>query len=105
MGIIKAVTTAVGGALADQWLEAVEPDDMGDRTVFVRGVQVRRGKGSNTKGSSDIVSDGSVIHVYPNQFMMLVDGGKIVDYTAEEGYYKVSHSSMPSMFNGQFERL
>ena len=102
MGIIKAVTTAVGVALADQWLEAVEPDDMGDRTVFVRGVQVRRGKGSNTKGSSDIVSDGSVIHVYPNQFMMLVDGGKIVDYTAEEGYYKVSHSSMPSMFNGQF---
>ena len=102
MGIIKAVTTAVGGALADQWLEAVEPDDMGDRTVFVRGVQVRRGKGSNTQGSSDIVSDGSVIHVYPNQFMMLVDGGKIVDYTAEEGYYKVSHSSMPSMFNGQF---
>ena len=102
MGIIKAVTTAVGGALADQWLEAVEPDDMGDRTVFVRGVQVRRGLGSNTKGSSDIVSDGSVIHVYPNQFMMLVDGGKIVDYTAEEGYYKVSHSSMPSMFNGQF---
>ena len=102
MGIIKAVTTAVGGALADQWLEAVEPDDMGDRTVFVRGVQVRRGKGSNTKGSSDIVSDGSVIHVYPNQFMMLVDGGKVVDYTAEEGYYTIDHSSMPSMFNGQF---
>ena len=102
MGIIKAVTTAVGGALADQWLEAIEPDDMGGRTVFGRGIQVRRGKGSNTKGSSDIVSDGSVIHVYPNQFMMLVDGGKIVDYTAEEGYYKVSHSSMPSMFNGQF---
>ena len=102
MGLIKAATGAIGGALADQWLEAVEPDDMGDRTVFVRGVQVRRGKGSNTKGSSDIVSDGSVIHVYPNQFMMLVDGGKIVDYTAEEGYYKVSHSSMPSMFNGQF---
>ena len=74
---------------------------MGDRTVFVRASRCA-GKGSNTKGSSDIVSDGSVIHVYPNQFMMLVDGGKIVDYTAEEGYYKVSHSSMPSMFNGQF---
>lgn len=102
MGIIKAVTSAVGGALADQWLEAIEPDDMGDQTVFVRGVQVRRGKGSNTKGSSDIVSNGSVIHVYPNQFMMLVDGGKIVDYTAEEGYYTIDHSAMPSLFNGQF---
>ena len=88
--------------MADQWLEAVEPDDMGDKTVFVRGVQVRRGKGSNTKGSSDLVSNGSVIHVYPNQFMMLVDGGKVVDYTAEEGYYTIDHSSAPSMFNGQF---
>lgn len=102
MGIIKAVASAVGGALADQWLEAIEPDDMGDRIVFARGVQVRRGKGSNTKGLSDIVSNGSVIHVYPNQFMMLVDGGKVVDYTAEEGYYTIDHSSMPSMFNGQF---
>ena len=74
----------------------------GTGTVFVRGVQVRRGKGSNTKGSSDIVSDGSVIHVYPNQFMMLVDGGKIVDYTAEEGYYKVSHSSMPPCLTGSW---
>ena len=102
MAIIKAVASAVGGALADQWLEAIEPDDMGDRIVFARGVQVRRGKGSNTKGSSDIVSNGSVIHVYPNQFMMLVDGGKVVDYTAEEGYYTIDHSAMPSMFNGQF---
>ena len=102
MGIIKAVASAVGGALADEWLEAIEPDDMGDRIVFARGVQVRRGKGSNTKGSSDIVSNGSVIHVYPNQFMMLVDGGKVVDYTAEEGYYTIDHSAMPSMFNGQF---
>ena len=102
MGIIKAVASAVGGALADQWLEAIEPDDMGDRIVFARGVQVRRGKWSNTKGSSDIVSNGSVIHVYPNQFMMLVDGGKVVDYTAEEGYYTIDHSAMPSMFNGQF---
>ena len=75
---------------------------MGDQTVFVRGVQVRKGRGSNTKGSGDVVSDGSLIHVYPNQFMMLVDGGKVVDYTAEEGYYKVENSSMPSLFNGQF---
>ena len=34
--------------------------------------------------------------------MLLVDGGKIVDYTAEPGYYKVDNSSLPSMFNGQF---
>lgn len=102
MGILKAAKTAISGALSDQWLEAIEPDDMGDNTVFSRGVQVRRGRGSNGNGSEDMVSDGSTIHVYPNQFMILVDGGKVVDYTAEEGYYRVENSFAPSMFNGQF---
>ena len=34
--------------------------------------------------------------------MILVDGGKIVDYTATAGYYKVDNSALPSLFNGQF---
>lgn len=104
MGIIKAISSAVGGGFADQWLEVIEPDRMSDTTVFTAGVPVRRDdkRGSNRKGTENTVSDGSVIHVYPNQFMLLVDGGKIVDYTAEEGYYTVKNSSLPSMFNGQF---
>lgn len=101
MGLIKAAAAAVGGALADQWLEVYEPDDMGDQTVFTRGVMIR--KGENKKGTDNTVSNGSVIHVYDNQFMMLVDGGKIVDYTAEPGYYKVDNSSLPSLFNGQLK--
>jgi len=100
MGIIRAAAAAIGGSLADQWLEVIEAGDMGDQTVFTSGVMIRRG--SNTKGTPDTVSNGSVIHVYPNQFMMLVDGGKVVDYTAEEGYYTVNNSSLPSLFNGQF---
>ena len=42
MGIIKSVKSAIGGAFGDQWLEVVEPDDMGGQTVFVRGVQDRK---------------------------------------------------------------
>lgn len=100
MGIIKAIASAVGGGFADQWLEVMEADDMGDQTVFTSGVKIR--KGQNTKGTDNTVSNGSIIHVYDNQFMMLVDGGKVVDYTAEPGYYKVDNSSLPSLFNGQF---
>ncbi|ETA82451.1 SPFH domain-containing protein [Youngiibacter fragilis] len=104
MGIIKAIASAIGGSLADQWLEVVEPDDMGDNTVFTSGRKVRRGdrRNSNVKGTENTVSNGSVIHVYPNQFMMVVDGGKVVDFTAEEGYYTVSNSSLPSLFTGKF---
>ncbi len=104
MGIIKAIASAVGGSLADQWLEVFEPDEMSDSTVFTSGVKVRRDdrRNANVKGTENTVSNGSVIHVYPNQFMMLVDGGKVVDYTAEEGYYTVKDSSLPSMFSGGF---
>ena len=100
MGLIKAAIDTVRGSLADQWLEVIEADNMGDNTVFTSGVKTRVGQ--NTKGTTDLISNGSKIRVYPNQFMMLVDGGKIVDYTAEEGYYTVDDSSAPSLFNGQF---
>ena len=103
MGLIKAVASAAGSGLADQWLEVIEAGDMGGSTVFAEGVPVRSGQGSNTKGSTKLISDGSVIHVKPEQFMFLLDGGKVVDYTAEEGYYTVKNSSAPSLFNGQFK--
>lgn len=100
MGIIKAIGKAIGGGFADQWLEVIEPDNMSDQTVFCRGIKVRNGQ--NVKGTDDTVSNGSLIRVYDNQFMLLVDGGKVVDYTAEPGYYKVDNSSMPSLLNGEF---
>ncbi|MBQ9428961.1 MAG: SPFH domain-containing protein [Clostridia bacterium] len=103
MGLIKAAIGAVGGALGDQWLEALEADNMSDTTVFTSAVAVHAGKrSSNTKGTENVISDGSIIHVYKNQFMMLVEGGKIVDFTAEEGYYKVDNHGAPSLFAGDF---
>lgn len=102
MGLIKAVSTAIGKGLGDQWKEVIEASDMSDKTVFTKG-QAVRADGSNGRGSSDIITNGSVIHVLPNQFMFILDGGKVVDYTAEEGYYTVNNSSAPSLFNGQFK--
>ena len=104
MGLKQVIQSAVGGALADQWLEIIEPDRMDDTTVFTKGVPVRKDdkRNHNRKGTADYITDGSVIHVYPNQCMLLVDGGKIVDYTAEEGYFTVDNQSAPSMMNGRF---
>lgn len=100
MGIIKATAQSIKDGFADQWLEHIVADDMSDQTVFVKGVM--KNQGQNKKGTKDVISNGSVIEVFDNQFMLLVDGGKIIDYTAEPGYYIVNNSSMPSMFSGQF---
>lgn len=106
MGIIRAAIDAIGGGLADTWLEVIEPSAMDMRTVFAPGVAVAQGRNDkrnhNVKGTSNTVSNGSIIHVYEHQMMILVDGGAIVDYTAEPGYFKVDNSSLPSLFNGQF---
>ena len=92
MGIIRAAAHAVGGGLADQWLEVIEPENMGEQTgIFSGCADTPRGEPEENTGNG--VQWFWWIHVYPNQFMMLVDGGKVVDYTAEEGYYTVQNSS------------
>ena len=103
MGLIKAIGNAISGKFGDAWLEVLEADNMDDNTVFTSGVQVRKDskRFSNKKGEENIISNGSIIHVYPNQCMLLLDGGKVVDFTCEEGYYKVDKSSSPSLLNGE----
>lgn len=105
MGLIKAATSTLGSGLADQWLEVVEPAEMGQQTVMTKGVTVRKDnrRAANKKATQDVLTDGSVVHVYPNMMMLLVDGGKIIDYTAEEGYYTIQNNSAPSMFNGNLK--
>lgn len=103
MGIVRAAAGAIGGSLADSWLDFIEADNMTDTTAMTRGVQVHDRRGSNRRQSTGIVSNGSKIIVGQNQMMLLVDGGNIVDYCAEPGYYEVFMSSAPSMFNGEFK--
>lgn len=104
MGIIKAAISTIGGSLADQWKEVLEADNMDSATLMAPSAAVRADdkRNSNKKGTEDYISDGSVIHVAEKQFMILTDGGKIVDYSAEPGYFIVQTGSAPSMFNGQF---
>jgi membrane protease subunit (stomatin/prohibitin family) len=104
MGIIRAAASAAGGALADQWLEVIEADNMGDSTVMTGGALVHRDskRNQNKRGTEYLITDKSVIMVGQNQFMLLVDGGKVIDYSAEAGYYTVNNSSAPSLFNGNF---
>ena len=54
MGIIRAIRQTIGGTLADQWLEVIEPENMGDQTVLTTGI--RTGKGANRKGGKDSIS-------------------------------------------------
>lgn len=100
MGLIKAAISSVSGVFGDSWKEVIEPNEMTAETLLAPGVAAK--KGSNTRGSENYITNGSIIHVFPNTVMLLLDGGKIVDYCAEEGYYEVNNSSAPSLLSGDF---
>lgn len=100
MGLIKAVTGAIGGTFADQWKEFFYCDSLSNDTLVVKG-QKRTGKrSSNTKATDNIISNGSVIAVADGQCMIIVDQGKVVEFCAEPGEFVYDTSSEPSLFAG-----
>ena len=100
MGLIAAALGSAGGALADQWKEFFYCEAM-DKKVLVQKGQKRAGKRStNTKGSDNIITNGSTIAVADGQCMIIVDQGKVVEVCAEPGEFTYDTSTEPSIFYG-----
>lgn len=100
MGLIKAALDAGSSVLADQWLEYVYCERMDDNVLMRRGVP--KSGGSNTKGTENVITNGSKIVVGEDQFLIVVADGKIVDFTAEAGQYTFDQGTEPSLFYGGF---
>ncbi len=103
MGLIKAGAGAFGGTLADQWKEFFYCDAMGKDVMVTKGQKRTTSRSSNTKGNSNIISNGSVIAVADGQCMMIVEQGKIVEVCAEPGEFRYDTSTEPSIFTGNLE--
>ncbi len=91
MGLIKAITGAVGSTMRDQWLDLIKCDNMDMDTLMVK---------QTTKSGQ--ISKGSRILVAPGQAVVIYDSGSVLDASAEEGVYTFDQSSSPSFFGGQF---
>ena len=100
MGIIKAAKGAFGGVMADQWKEFFYCDALSREVLVARGQKRTSGRSSNTKGSDNVITNGSGIAVANGQCMMIVEQGKIVDICAEPGEYIYDTSTEPSIFSG-----
>ena len=102
MGLIKAGIGALGGVLADQWKEFFYCEALDMDTLVVKGQKRVSGRSSNTKGSDNLISNGSGIAVADGQCMIIVEQGKIVEVCAEPGEYTYDTSTEPSIFAGKF---
>ena len=101
MGLIKAGIGSLGGTLADQWKEFFYCEAMDKDVLVTKGQKRVSGRSSNTKGSDNIISNGSGIAVADGQCMIIVEQGKIVEVCAEPGQFTYDASTEPSIFSGK----
>ncbi|MGI5979697.1 MAG: SPFH domain-containing protein [Oscillospiraceae bacterium] len=100
MGLIKAITGAAGGVLADQWKEYFYCDALDADTIVAKGQKRISGRSSNKHGSDNIISTGSVIAVADGQCMIIVEQGKVAEICAEPGEFTYDASTEPTIFAG-----
>lgn len=100
MGLLKAGAGALGGVLADQWKEFFYCESLDSDTLVAKGEKRVGKRSSNTKGTDNVISNGSVISVNEGQSMIIVESGKVVEFCAEPGEFVYDSSTEPSIFCG-----
>ena len=101
MGLLQAGMGAIAGNLADQWKEYFYCEALPADILVTKGVKRTGGRSSNTKGTDNIISKGSVIAVADGQCMIIVDQGKVTELCAEPGEFVYDSSTSPSIFAGK----
>ena len=105
MGFIKAFTGALGGTFADQWQDFYMPRPNVPATAALFEAVPKgenAGRGENTKGSENIISNGSKIIVPEGTALITIQDGAITGMIAEPGgfIYKSDDPNSQSMFAG-----
>jgi membrane protease subunit (stomatin/prohibitin family) len=91
MGLVQAVVGSVGGVLADQWKDFYTiPESLPSTAALFAAVPqgTEAGRGSNTRGSSNIITNGSKIVVPEGYGLLLFQDGRITGFAAEAGGYE-----------------
>ncbi len=104
MGLIQATKAAVGSVLADQWKEFFYCDAMPSHILAVQGKKKVSGRSSNTKGSENVISNGSIVTLAHGQCLMIVAQGQVVEFTDKPGEYIFDAAGEPTIFAGSFGR-
>lgn len=105
MSLIQAAVGAIGGTLADQWKDFYTvPNGLPATAALFAAVAqgTNAGRGSNTKGSSNIITNGSKIVVPEGYGLLLFQDGKITGFAAEPGAYEWRSDDLhsTSIFSG-----
>lgn len=99
MGLFKAFSGAIGGAFADQWKDFYTvPSGLAPTAAVFPAVPqgTNAGRGSNTKASDGIITNGSKIVVPEGYGLVLIQDGQFTGLTVEPGGYEWRSNDLQS---------
>ncbi len=105
MGFIKAFSGALSGTFADQWKDFYVPmQGVPATAALFRAVPqgTNAGRGENTKGSENIITNGSKIIVPEGTALITIQDGQITGLVAEPGgfEFRSDDPNSKSVFSG-----
>lgn len=101
MGLIKALTGSAFSYIGDMWEDYIYSDTLSNDILVKKG-HAKRSGGAGSNADDNIITKFSKIAVNAGQTLIVVEDGKIVDFTAEQGGYEYNFDTEPSAFCGDF---
>lgn len=102
-GLFRSGMSSLKSVLGDQWKEYFYCDALKDDVLVRKGQKRNQANSINTKGSSNVITDGSTVAVNEGQCVLIVEDGKIVDACAEAGMYTYDTGTSPSLLEGDLD--
>ena len=89
--LLKAGTGSLSSVLSDKFKVVIECQNMADNILMMK----------KTSSTGRIPRESAIV-VQPSQMAVIVDGGRVVDATAEQGIYIFDQSTTPCFLAGDF---
>lgn len=99
MGLVKAIIGAAFSTVSDTWKDYIYCDSLSNDVLVCKG-QRKSQPGNVQYGSENVITDGTCIAVNEGQFLLLIENGNIIDYTAEPGGFIWQSGAEPGFFEG-----
>lgn len=105
MGVIRAITGALGSVAKEQWKEAFFMDALPADILMARGHKRVSSRSANDRMDDEVITNGSLLSVADGQALVVVSHGKVKNVVTEPGEHEFIDPDRPAGPKGFFRSV
>ena len=105
MGVIRAITGALGSVAKEQWKEAFFMDALPADILMARGHKRVSSRSANDRMDDEVITSGSLLSVADGQALVVVSHGKVKNVVTEPGEHEFIDPDRPAGPKGFFRSV